>query len=84
MFGCQVWTRAVNLVLHHYNLDMSHIRINILESNEEYMMEEPTEHQFCWKDVKSFDVHERTTNDEEGFTDCDDVDVDENEDAENA
>lgn len=75
-----------NLVLHHYYLaDMSRTRINVVESNEEYMMEEPIEHHnSAEKDVESSDVHERTTNDEEGFTDCDDADADENEDAENA
>ncbi|KAI5008270.1 hypothetical protein ZWY2020_009318 [Hordeum vulgare] len=61
--------------------DMSRTRINIVESNEEYMMEEPIEdHNFGEKDLESFDVHERTTNGEEGFTDCDDADADENED----
>uniref|UniRef100_A0A8R7PDK3 Uncharacterized protein n=1 Tax=Triticum urartu TaxID=4572 RepID=A0A8R7PDK3_TRIUA len=43
------------------------------------MMEEPIEHHnSAEKDVESFDVHGRATNDEEGFTDCDDAD--ENED----
>lgn len=64
---------------------MSRTRINVVESNEEYMMEEPIEHHnFGEKDLESSDVHERTTNGEEGFTDCDDADADENEDAENA
>ena len=71
-----------NLVLHHYYLDMSRTRINVVESNEEYMMEEPIEHHnSAEKDVESSDVHGRATNDEEGFTDCDDAD--ENEDSEN-
>ncbi|KAI5022550.1 hypothetical protein ZWY2020_059280 [Hordeum vulgare] len=56
-------------------------RINVVESNEEYMMEEPVEHHsFGEKDLESSDVHERITNGVEGFTDCDDVDADENED----
>ncbi|XBH61086.1 hypothetical protein VPH35_115588 [Triticum aestivum] len=60
---------------------MSRTRINVVESNEEYMMEEQIEHHnSAAKDVESSDVHERTTNDEEGFTDCDDARVDENED----
>ncbi|VAH81881.1 unnamed protein product [Triticum turgidum subsp. durum] len=60
---------------------MSQTRINVVESNEEYMVEEPIEHHnSAAKDVESSDVHERTTNDEEGFTDCDDADADENED----
>ncbi|KAM3410054.1 hypothetical protein ACQJBY_002357 [Aegilops geniculata] len=45
------------------------------------MMEEPIEHHNCAEeDVKSSYVLERTTNDEEGFIDYDDVDADENED----
>ena len=72
-----------NLVLHHYYLDMSRTRINVVESNEEYMMEEPIKHHSSVeKDVESSDVHEKATNDEEGFTGCDDAD--ENEYAENA
>ena len=60
---------------------MSRTRIKVVESSEEYMMEEPIEHHnFGEKDLESSDVHERTTNGEEGFTDCDDADADENED----
>ena len=60
---------------------MSGTRTSVVESNEEYMMEEPIEHHNCAEeDVESSFVHERTTNDEEVFTDYDDVDADENED----
>ena len=60
---------------------MSRTRINVVESNEEYMMDEPIEHHnSAERDVESSDVQEITTNDEEGFTDCDDADADENED----
>ncbi|XBH80983.1 hypothetical protein VPH35_106628 [Triticum aestivum] len=60
---------------------MSQTRINVVESSEEYMMEEPVEHHnSIEKDIESSDVHERSTNDREGFTVCDDADADENED----
>ncbi|KAE8780479.1 hypothetical protein D1007_46404 [Hordeum vulgare] len=59
---------------------MSRTTINVVESNEEYMMEEPIEHHnSAEKDLESPDVHEITTNDEEGFTNCDDVDANETE-----
>ena len=58
---------------------MSGTRTSVVESNEEYMMEEPIEHHnSAEKDFESSDGHERATNVEEGFTDCDDAD--ENED----
>ncbi|VAI03895.1 unnamed protein product [Triticum turgidum subsp. durum] len=64
---------------------MSRTRINVVESNEEYMMKEPIgHHNSAENDVESSDVHERTTNDKEGFTNCDDADADETEDGENA
>ena len=41
------------------------------------MAEEPIEHHnYAEKDVESSDVQEITTNDKEGFTDCDDAVVD--------
>ncbi|KAI5017365.1 hypothetical protein ZWY2020_042253 [Hordeum vulgare] len=75
------WFKDHVMQLEREKEDMSRTRINVVESNEEYMMEEPIEHHsFGEKDLESSDVHERTTNGEEGFTDCDDADADENED----
>ncbi|XP_037415419.1 uncharacterized protein LOC119278144 isoform X1 [Triticum dicoccoides] len=67
----------------HVATDTSRTRINVVESNEEYMTEEPFEHRNSEKDVVSSNVQEMATNDE-GFTYFDDADADENEEAENS
>ena len=55
---------------------MSLTRINVSESNEKYMAEESIGH----RNSAEKDVQEIASNDEEGFTDCDDANADENED----
>jgi hypothetical protein len=52
----------------------------VVESNEEYLLEEQIKQQNCIKQVpESSDLHVITSNVEEGFADCADSDNDNND-----
>jgi hypothetical protein len=58
----------------HGALDMTRKKMHVVESNEEYLVEEQIEQQNCVEKIQESSDHQviTTSNDEEGSTDCDD------------
>nr|XP_051214761.1 uncharacterized protein LOC127332413 isoform X2 [Lolium perenne] len=61
----------------HGAADMTRNKMHVVESNEEYLVEEQIQQQNCVEQVQESSDHQViTSNDEEGSTDCDDDDDD--------
>jgi hypothetical protein len=59
----------------HGALDMTRKKMHVVESNEEYLVEEQIHQQNCVEQVQESSDHQViTSNDEEGSTDCDNDD----------
>jgi hypothetical protein len=60
--------------------DMTRNKMHVVESNEDYLVEEQIQQQNCVEQVQESSDHQViTSNDEEGSTDCDDDDADNDE-----